>query len=577
LKPPAGPFSERDLVATICLRIHRAQKGLRLYPADHPAARQTTDALLEVVRSYVDQVGALTLQVTENRLLYEGEEVYSSEGTRDNLAFTMFRDGIRFVRFRPGVEAEEITAVMDCLAHADDLADIEHDLTTAFWECDLQHIDYEVVDPFLSGGEGTRGGVADELRDTVARRLNELRTGSAPGLESGGGGGGGSDGGESDGDGKAEPPRQAESVDPDGVTLSEDDIGLIEDIVASSSDALADFALVLLEIIGAGLKTSAGDDALTRSLSLVVQQFLDAKNVDGLGLVVGHLRKLQEQGRRPVGFGAQVISEAATSEHLTGLIERMAEAPPEEAARIERLLGEMRSWIYPVLLEALTDEDSDKAVRKTALTLLHLDGGVPLQYLLPLMRDPRWYVVRNAVELATGSGDLNLINELARLLRHSDARVRREVVRSLDVMGGPRAAMLLARALPDEDSGVRILAVRSLRRHGNRVHFPEILAQVESREFEARPLEEVEALLLTFASLGQDAAVDKLNKLWKRRMFGNRSLPLRTAAVQALGAIASPAARAALKEAARSGEASIQRVATRALGEPRASAEEPRT
>ncbi len=575
MSPPTSS-SGRDLVATICLRLKHAQKGLRLYSADHPAARQTTDAVVEVVNAYIDQVGALTLQVTQSHLLYEGEVVYSSEGTRDNLAFTMFRDGIRFLRFRPGVEAEEITAVLDCLAHADDLADIEHDLTTALWECDLQHIDYEVVDPFLSGGEGSRGGIADDLRDTVARRLNELRTGSAPGLDRGGGDGGDSEKSGESGGGAARPGSDSGSVDPEGVALSEDDIGRTEEIVARSSDALADFALVLLEIIGAGLETPAGDDALTRSLSLVVQQFLDAKNVDGLALVVGYLRRLQEQGRRPVGFGAQVISEAATSDHLTGLIERMGEAPPEEAARIERLLSEMRSWIYPGLLEALTEEGSDKAVRRTALTLLHLDEGVPLDYLLPLMRDPRWYVVRNAVELSTGSEDPKLVGELTRLLRHPDARVRREVVRSLDVLGGPRAAMLLARALPDDDSGVRILAVRSLGRHGNRVQLPEIQAQVESRELEGRPIEEVEALLLTFATLGQNAAVEKLNKLWKRRVFGNRPVPVRAAAVQALGAIASQAAREALQEAAKSGEAQLQRAATRALGESRAPASGPR-
>jgi hypothetical protein len=568
----SATFAERDAVAKICQRLHQAYRGLRLYPTDHPVARQTMDALVEAVTSYLDESGSLTLAVTEDQLLLDGGGVYSYEGSRDNLAFFMFRDGIRFITFRPGIEAREIEAVVDCLAHADNLADVEHDLTTALWECELHHIDYDVVDPFLNAGDGARSGPVDALRETVVRRMNELKAGTAPGLGENGGGGGES------GDGKPEEDKaKQETVDPESVALSEEDIEQTEQIVSKPSDALADFAVVLLEIIGAGLETSSGDDALTGSLTLVVQQFLDAKNVDGVSMVVSYLRNLETEGRRPVGFGAGVICQAATPEHLTGMIERMAEAPPEEAARIERLLSDMRSWIYPVLLATLTEEDSDKAVRRTALVLLHLEDGVPLQYLMPLMEDPRWYVVRNAVELARGSSDPKLVGQLARLLHHPDARVRREVVRSLDMMGGPRAAVLLTRSLPDGDSGVRILAVRSLGRHGSRAQFAEVLAQVESREFEDRAPEEVEAFLLAFALLGQDLAVEKLNKLWKRRVFGNRSLPVRTAAVQALGVVTFSAAKEALQEAAKCGEAQLQRAAVRALNEPPSSTAGSRT
>ena len=61
-------------------------------------------------------------------------------------------------------------AFADCLAHADDLAESEHDLATAFWEQDFAHIDYRVADPFL-GGEVLPQGTIDALRETVLRRL----------------------------------------------------------------------------------------------------------------------------------------------------------------------------------------------------------------------------------------------------------------------------------------------------------------------------------------------------------------------------------------------------------------------
>jgi HEAT repeat protein len=258
-----------------------------------------------------------------------------------------------------------------------------------------------------------------------------------------------------------------------------------------------------------------------------------------------------------------------TGERLTGMIGRISQASPGEAARIEELVGKMRDWIFPTLLEILADS-SDKAVRKMVLDLLDLEDGVPAQHLWPMMEDPRWYVVRNAVQLATGSGDPELAGHLERLLRHPDARVRREVMRSLDTLGGSRSAALLVRALNDEDSSVRILAAHGLGRHGNRGHIASVQVHVESRDFETRPSEEIAAFLLAFAGLGGEATVDVLNKMWKRRVFGTRPLPLRLAAIQALGAVASPAAREALTAAARSRDAQLRRVAARALAEAQA-------
>ena len=99
----------------------------------------------------------------------------------------------------------------------------------------------------------------------------------------------------------------------------------------------------------------------------------------------------------------------------------------------------------------------------------------------PLFEDPRWYVVRNAVQLAAGMRDPELVRQLERLRRHPDVRVRREIVRTLDTFGGEAAALqVLAKAVSDEDSSVRTLAARSLGRHGGREYEAVVLAQIES-------------------------------------------------------------------------------------------------
>jgi hypothetical protein len=583
----SGP-SPVESAKKACTGLHNTYRSVRLYPSDHPSVRTAFDTLVTTLDSHLESAGPLTLQVEEDALLFEDERVYTGEVGRDNLAFLMFRDGIRSLTFQPGVDTRELEALVDCLAHADQLSDSDQDFATALWGHDLVHIEYEVVDPFLEG-DGVADDAFDDLRETVFRRMNELTSVSAPGLEQPGAGGGGASAPSAGAGGRTEAEKDAEaegdtgseedgggdrftdrpeSADPGDVALTEADLERSEWLVANQTSPLDDFAVVIMEIIGDPSPAPFGEEAVIRSVEMLVQHYLDDGDLDGLDLVMGRLSRLEQHGRRPAGFGRDLFCRAATAERLTHLIAAMSAADPAKAARIERFLRAVHQSVYPALLETLATSD-DKGVRKIVLSLLNMEGGVPVKHLWPLMNDPRWYVVRNAVQLATGSGDPELIRHLERLLRHTDERVRREVIRSLDSLADVRVLPLLVRALQDEDGSVRILAVRSLGRRGARGQFPAVAAQVESRDFETRSPEEVEAFLTTFAVLGGDKAVEVLNRFWKKRVFGTRPMPLRLAAIQALGAVSSPEAKRALGEAARSGEPQLQRAAARAVIEAR--------
>lgn len=568
----------------VCAGIHSAYRSIRLYPQEHPSVRAAIDLLAATLDAHLEAHGPLSLEVEEERLVCEGEPVYTGEVGKDNLAFLMFRDGVRFLAFQPGIEPRETEALLDCLARADQLADTDQDFSTALWEHDLAHIEYEVVDPFLEG-EGAHGDAFEDLRETVTRRIRELSSGPAPGAGdqaaqdapsapgSAEGGPGGEEGDAGDGDGRGDgggdggdETEQAGGPAAEDVALTEAELQRRDQLLADLTGPFDDFVIVLLEIAGESATSESEDDAVVSALATVVERFLDRADLEGLDLVMTRLTSLEGQGRRPVGFARELFCRAASAERLTNLIAGMAAAPPERAARIEQFLGRVYKSVYPALLEALA-ASNDKGVRKAVLGLLNSRDGVPVEHLWPLMRDPRWYVVRNAVQLATGSGDPELIQHLERLLRHGDARVRREVVRSLDSLADPRSLSLLAKALQDEDSSVRILAVRSVSRRGSRGQSPAVEAHVRSRDFDTRTPEELEAFLTAFAVLGGEHAVATLNRVWKRRMFGTRPMAVRLAAVQALGAVGSPEAKKALGEAARSSETQLQRAATRALTE----------
>jgi HEAT repeat protein len=535
-------------VSGICGSLHRAYRDLRLYPPGHPTATESVERLAAAVAGYFVEWPTFTLEVRENALLLDGDEVYLRETSQDNVAFVMFRDGVRSLSLHPGCEVEEIQALADCLAHADDLAAIEHDLVTALWERDLPHISYQVADPFR-GGVPLREGIVDALREAVLRRLEVVQ---APGVSSG------------------EPayvgmrqvqPRRLESG---SLQLTPQEIESGEQAIEGLSLVLRDYAEVLLEIAGSVFITAA-KYVLFQSLDAVVAAFIDEGdvNIEGASFVLGRVGELEAQYWCPAGSVGVVSSGALTADKIRRLLQEAGNAPTDRASETKRFLQSVNRWIVPALLEILTETDN-RALRKTVLEILGGEGALPWWELEPLLDDPRWYVVRNAVQLAAGAGHAELTYHAERLLRHPDTRVRRELVRALERFSDSTALNGLILALSDPDSSVRTLAAGAVGRKGGSEQEGLLLARIEDRNFPLLSEEEMEAFFGAYAELAGEKAVPLLDRSWRRKVMSSRPAGFRVAAVLALSRVRGPAAHAALQAAAKSGDPPIERAAAQA-------------
>ncbi len=209
----------------------------------------------------------------------------------------------------------------------------------------------------------------------------------------------------------------------------------------------------------------------------------------------------------------------------------------------------MSKWITRSLLEILT-ETTDRTVRKTVLDILGGEGAVPWQDLEPLLGDPRWYVVRNAVQLAAGIGHEELTDHAPRLLAHHDVRVRRETVRALGRLGGRAAFSAFSQALSDTDPSVRILAANAVGRKGGPEQRRSSSPVSKIAAFYSLSGEEMEAFLGAYAELAQEKAIPLLVRSWRKSLLSARPMAFRVAAVLALGRVRAPAAHAALQAAA---------------------------
>ncbi len=212
-----------------------------------------------------------------------------------------------------------------------------------------------------------------------------------------------------------------------------------------------------------------------------------------------------------------------------------------EHAAAQRLLEALGPLAIEPLLEQLADEP-DMGVRKSLIELLSTTAATHISELGAYVTDSRWYVVRNVVSILGTTKSSAVLQYLERTVRHSEPRVRREVIRALSNIGDRLAHELIMTALTDEDAQNVQLAARYLGASGVKAAVPalEQVARGEGRG-NRTPGPRVEAI----EALGRMRATEALPTLeslaGRRSLIGsNRGREVRAAAEAAIARIKAP-------------------------------------
>ncbi len=197
----------------------------------------------------------------------------------------------------------------------------------------------------------------------------------------------------------------------------------------------------------------------------------------------------------------------------------------------QRLLGALGPLAVDPLLEQLASED-EMQVRKLYVDLL---SSMATRYVSELgehVSDHRWFVVRNVVGILGSTRSSATLPYIERVVRHPEARVRREVIRALSHIHDRRAHDLLVHALSDDDAQNVQLAARYLGTAGIGTAIPALIqvAKGEGRgNRESGPrVEAIEAL----GRMGATEALPALTSIARSRSLlgGGRGREVRTAA-----------------------------------------------
>ncbi len=139
----------RRLFNTLLLTV----KNLTLYPEGHGICKNSINQFYTQLTSYINNFGKLRFEIEREQIICRDGVITEGLPEEGTLHHTLFRDGIRWLEFTPGVEQKEVSDLLLIINRYIKLsAEPEGDIVTALWENPFPHILYEVTEFFSGSG-----------------------------------------------------------------------------------------------------------------------------------------------------------------------------------------------------------------------------------------------------------------------------------------------------------------------------------------------------------------------------------------------------------------------------------------
>jgi HEAT repeat protein len=538
-------------------------KGLRafqMYPPNNPMYQRSQQGIHDAFLPIWSSTPHLVFTVTENDLVWEEQVVYHQPNRAESLAWMLYKDGMRILRFRPGVETEEIVTFLQIVSRARLLAgDAADDLLTLLWEQEFLFVDYQFAETSEAGASlephpmGLGGATPENAAATNREQVIAEVTGAQQLIA------------------------DIDDFDSTLYFLEPREIRVLTEQVAqeytrdvrqASFDALLDiFELQPSPAIRAevlDIFDQLFPNLLNRGEFRPVARLLSefraiAQRVTVLDPAL-RLRLLSYQAR---------LSEPAI---LAQLLQALEESTVVfEDADIGMVLGELHAEGLETMLTFLPTLKRP-AVRQILEQSVDRLGSAHVDALLALLAKPESEALSGAVALCGRMALGASVSSLERLLTHRESVIRRAVVQALGAIGSPGALAGLERALDDRDRTVRLAAVTLVVERGYRGALRRLEAIILGKNDNELERAERRQFFEAYAVLGGPAVLPQLTDLVEPKGLFRRkeSSEVRTCAAYAIAKLQVPEARAILERLQSDKDLPVRNAAARAVRDWRA-------
>jgi len=531
-------------------------KGLRatqLYLPNNPVYQRAVENIRASFRHIWQATDDLHLDVGETDFKWEDTVVYSQDQRNESIAWTLYKDGVRSVTLRPGVEDAEIVRFLAVLHRAKNLAaDAPDDLLTLLWSEDFQFIAYtfrelatENAAP-IEVGETIPSSQPVDVRHVVEEEAPPRREGLV----------------------------RLEDFDTTLYFLEEREVEYLRK--EAEREYAQDLRRNVLAMLFDLLELQTYGTVRAELIGIVenfIPYLLGAGDFRPVAYILREIRIVLERARELIPEHRQTLAELPSRlsqpDALAQLLQSLDEAtvhPTEE--ELSETFSEMRPEALPTLMAwipRLTNERVRDLIGNAATRLAQEHAGEVLKALASPDAAAQLEMVRLAGRLKLPGAP----EGMGPLLQSEDRALKLAVVDALTQIASPSALRLLEGAVDDSDRDVRIGAVKFLASRGHRNAFARVEGAVTSSKLKDTDLTEKMAFYEAYGTLAGPKGIPVLEKiLLVKGLLARKEDPeTRACAAMALGKIRTPEARAVLEKVAQDKEALVRNAVSRALRE----------
>jgi HEAT repeat protein len=529
----------------------KAVRAHQLYLPNNPMHARSLEAVREAFATLWKQTDEIDLHVVETRLEWEGRVVLDEhERTSDNIAWLLYKDGIRELKMLKGFEEEELGVFFNLLQRVRKATDDDDDLLTLMWEREFVTLQYRYVDLTQESGPGVESMERAEQKEKILS------------------------------------PAQAEA----GLESTKSSIAKMDDFDATlyflddreveylQGEIKREFSTDLRPAVIASLLDTFENqkDATTREeicglldyfllILLSTAQYRNAAYLLREASVTANRAPeiLDTQKQRLTQLGELMSDPKPLGQLLQALEDSPLRAPQHE---LDELFGILQARALETILSWIgrSTNPSLKMLLEVAAGRLASNNSAEL---IRLIGSDDEAVVIEAIRRAAALKSPAAVPALGKMLTVGESDMRYAAVNALTEIGSAGAMQMLERALVDEDREVRIVAVRAIGSRNARAALPRIEAAIKGRDLRDSNLTEKMAFFEAYGLLSGDAGVILLDGLLNAKGFMGKKddSEIRACAAMALGKINSPKAMDALNRAAGEKDVIVRNAVSRAI------------
>jgi len=295
-----------------------------------------------------------------------------------------------------------------------------------------------------------------------------------------------------------------------------------------------------------GLANDIGDKAT---------RFCAEKEWDSLCYILDtFLLHSSEGGRKPDAIATVArdsLQALLSRETILHLIERLVHSKEEQLSTTQQILLLAEQDGVKLLLNALAEIKQANA-RRTIYNTLLLYGNAARDEAERRIDDERWFVVRQMVSLLGEIGNAHTISVLATAIHHPEARVRKEVTKSLGKIPCKESLALLVSTLDSSDRSLILCAIIALGVLKDPAAIEPLGTIANKRNALSDNLDIRKEAVRTLGLIGNERAIPHLTRLITKKVWFGRQdqRELRALAVISLGKIGGEAARRVIERTA---------------------------